>query len=102
MYALQAVETRFHGPTNYRGSRYSARAAKGIPVMFVSADHALSGVAAHAAAAQQFAEKMGWSGKWYAGGTRDGYVFVCVPARLSSGVASDDMVAFTVYEKERE
>lgn len=102
MYAFQAIETRFHGPTDFRGSRYSARADKRIPVLFVGADHALNSTENHAAAAQQFAEKMGWSGKWYAGGTRDGYVFVCVPARFSSGVASDDMVAFTVYEKERE
>jgi hypothetical protein len=78
MYALQAIETKYHGPTNYRGSRHSARAEAGR--IIVSAPMELGVVESHAYAARKLAEKMGWAGRWYAGGTRTGYVFVCIPA----------------------
>ena len=40
--------------------------------MFVSWDHALGVEGNHDAAAQALAEKLGWRGKWFAGGNGAG------------------------------
>lgn len=77
MYALQAIETKYHGPTNFRGSRHSARAEAGR--ILVSCPSELNVVECHAYAARKLAEKLGWQGRWHMGGTKAGYVFVCVP-----------------------
>lgn len=73
---LQAIVTRYHGPTNVRGGRIKATACAGS--IIVSYDHALDNEANHAAAAKAFADKMGWGGKWYGGGLPDerGNVYV--------------------------
>lgn len=72
----QAITTKYHGPTNTRGSRISASAEAGR--IFVPYDHALSLSDNHAAAAAAFAAKWGWDGSWHGGGTAAGYVFVRV------------------------
>lgn len=73
-YARQAISTRYRGPTNTRGSRIIVTAPAGRIV--VPYDHALSAYGNHAAAAQAFADRQGWGGRWVGGGTPDGYVFV--------------------------
>lgn len=72
----QAIVTKFHGPTNTRGSRISAKAFCGK--VFVSYDYALSVQENHAAAARALVAKVGWHGRWIAGAHPDtsGYVFV--------------------------
>jgi hypothetical protein len=72
----QAIVTKFHGPTNVRGSRVSARAEAGK--ITLSWDHALNSDQNHITAAEALVEKLGWSGHWVGGsipGT-SGYVFV--------------------------
>lgn len=71
---MQAIVTKFVGATNSRGSRIIARCqAKWITVSY---DHALNADGNHAAAAQQLAESLGWTGDAYGrlvgGGMPDG------------------------------
>ena len=84
MNALQAIQTKYHGATNSKGSRISATSASGIKV-FISYPHELSGVDCHAKAAEALVRKLDWIGegtsfdsKFVAGGTHTGYVFVQV------------------------
>lgn len=56
---FQAIVTKYHGPTNYKGSRISARADAGRVI--VSYDHALNIDENHKAAAQALAERYGWT-----------------------------------------
>lgn len=76
---MQTIETRFHGPTNTKGSRYSARNADGKSVI-LSTDFALNSDENHARAAIALCEKMGWDGQLIGGQTKAGrYTFVFVP-----------------------
>ena len=79
----QAIETKFLGPTNFRGARVKAT-AQAASVM-VSWDHALNVDENHAAAARALAEKMGWEGAWIAGGGAQGKgnVYVRLPSGMS-------------------
>lgn len=75
---MQAIVTRYHGPTNARGARISATAEAGR--IYIPYPHELNATEAHAAAARAFAERWGWAGRWVGGASPDGrgYVFVCV------------------------
>lgn len=98
MYALKAIETKYHGPTNTRGSRHSAKAEGGHRIM-VCAPMELGIVECHAYAAKQLAEKLGWTGRWYIGGTKAGYVFVCLPVSTLAATDGNSTFAFTVEEE---
>lgn len=77
----QAIQTRYAGPTDSRGSRIIVKADAGR--MTVSWDHALDVTENHTAAARKFAEKYGWEGKWVGGSLPGGgYVFVWSTCRL--------------------
>lgn len=55
--ATGCIETRFHGPTNYKGARISARRAETRPgdkTVFLSWDYSVSSLENHAAAALAF------------------------------------------------
>ena len=76
---MQAIQTRFYGPTNHKGARIKAECAAGS--VFVSYEYGLSTDKAHWEAAKALIVKMGWEkyeGKWICGGSIDGkgYVFV--------------------------
>lgn len=72
---LQAIVTKYHGPTNYKGARISATALAGRVV--VSYDYGASDP--HDVAALALCAKMGWHGDLVSGGMPDGrgnvYVF---------------------------
>lgn len=68
-----AITTKYHGPTNTRGSRISAT-ANGHRVT-IPYDYSLNTEALHAAAAVALCRKMQWRGELIAGGTASGYVF---------------------------
>ena len=53
---MQAIITKFHGPTNCKGSRYSAKCQ--ALTIFVSADHALDAEANHKAACDELCRRM--------------------------------------------
>jgi hypothetical protein len=56
---MQAITTTYHGPTNTKGSRITARCAGGSKTVWY--DHALSLEANHRSAAYDLAHKMGWA-----------------------------------------
>ena len=83
----QAITTKYHGPTDHRGSRVIARAEAGSIVW--SWDHALDIQENHTKAAEALARKFGWAGVWCGGGTRDGYTYVLVPDDIAKGWLGD-------------
>lgn len=72
----QAIVTTYHGPTNTRGSRISAKCDAGR--LSVPYDYALNVEDNHASAAQQLANRLGWGGHFVGGGLPNGkgYAFV--------------------------
>jgi hypothetical protein len=82
MNALQAIETKKLGATNTRGSRIIAKTASGVKLT-IGYPYELSGVDCHAKAAEALARNLKWiepdaafDGKYVAGATSSGYVFV--------------------------
>lgn len=77
---MKAIETKYHGPTNRRGSRIVASDGDGNRAT-ISYPYQLSGEAVHRAAAVELCRKMGWSvGRMIGGATKHGYAFVFDPA----------------------
>jgi len=76
---MQAIVTKFYGPTATRQARIVAKAWAGSEA--VPFDHSLSRDDNHAAAARALAAKLHWTGAWFEGGMPDGSgdssVFVC-------------------------
>ncbi len=72
---MQAIETKFLGPTNFRGARIKATADAGS--ITIPWDHAMNVEDNHRAAIRAFVERMGWHGTWVVGATRGGFVGVC-------------------------
>lgn len=79
-----AIQTKFIGPTNSRGSRVKATTLDKNPStgrpdsITISWDHALNAHNNHRQAAKALAERNGWSGFWAHGDTLDGAVWVRV------------------------
>jgi hypothetical protein len=70
-----AIETRFHGPTNTRPARVSARCDAGRIVL--PWDYALGGDGNHKAAAVALATRLGWSADMIGGSLPgSGYAWV--------------------------
>lgn len=72
---MKAIVTKYHGPTNTRGSRISAQDSDGNRIS-IPYPHELNGDDCHALAAAALCRKMGWPGELIGGGTRTGCVFV--------------------------
>lgn len=67
---MQAITTKFIGPTNTRGSRVKATCqAKSRTTHW---NHAENTDENHTRAARLLAEELGWSGRWVGGGLPDG------------------------------
>ena len=88
---MQAIVTKYLGPTNSRGPRIKARCDAGS--IEVPYDHAESEEAAHALAAMELVRKLGWTykagymGHWVTGSLpqkdADFYTFVYVDGRAA-------------------
>jgi hypothetical protein len=89
----QAIETRYYGPTNTRGSRIQAKAWGGS--ISIPYPHELNTERAHAKAAMALCAKMGWAGLYVAGGSpgERGNVYVSVPKASDWGVPFCDCVS---------
>jgi hypothetical protein len=79
---MQAITTRFLGPTNFRGSRVKAQCEAGSVI--VSWDHALDPEGNHKAACAALLSKLGWHKAttiWHGGCLPDckGWAFIPVP-----------------------
>lgn len=72
---MKAIVTKYHGPTNTKGSRISASDEDGNKVS-IPYPHELSGEAVHRAAAAALCAKMGWTGELAGRSLKGGYVFV--------------------------
>lgn len=86
-FIVQAITTKYIGPSNTRGSRIKATAAAGS--VTIPCDDALSIEGRHAKAAKALAMKFGWSGYYFQGGMPNdcGYAFVCVNEPVLKGAA---------------
>jgi len=81
---MLAIETRYVGPTNYRGSRIIARVMEATQTRKVTVgyDDGLNTDDNHKAAAKALITKLGWTGEngygaWIVGSSERGYVFTC-------------------------
>lgn len=83
---MQAIRTRYHGPSNTRGSRIIAKCEGGSVIM--PYNHALNLDGNHAAAAQLLLQRMGWPGVYHGGQFEHDYYWI-VPTTWSL-VASID------------
>ena len=74
---MQAIVTKYIGPTNVRGSRVKASAQAGSIIL--NWDDALNSDANHCAAAIALATRLDWNyGIWHGGGLPDGCMaWVC-------------------------
>lgn len=71
-----AIQTKYLGPTNTRGSRIKAWTESGHSLTVGYPYEKREGAEAHSVAALALARKMGWDGTLISGGTDEGYVFV--------------------------
>ena len=62
---MQAIQTKYLGPTNSRGARIKATCAAGSAT--ISYPHELSGQASHRKAAEALVNKLGWVDPYYGG-----------------------------------
>jgi hypothetical protein len=70
-----AIETRYLGPTDKRGSRYVATTCNGHRLMR-SADDSLNAEGNQAVLARALADQMKWNGELIGGGTKLGMCWV--------------------------
>jgi len=99
---MVALETKWHGPTNTRGSRISCTRMdadqtkhEGAPNrVTVSVDDGWSGEAQHVEAVRAFCARYNWHGTLACGGTTRGHVWVFLP-RSASVAAADSS---SIYE----
>lgn len=86
---MQAIVTKYLGPTDHRGSRVVAKCQAGK--LTLGWDDALDSDDNHRAAAMALVKRLGWDapcyGTWVRGSLPDGCgdVFVCVPKAVRHG-----------------
>ncbi len=73
---MVAITVKYHGPTNYRGSRWSAEATANKKRVFLSQDDALGSEENKDRAALELCKKMNWIGNLVKGETKDATVYV--------------------------
>lgn len=74
---MKAIDTKFIGPSNTKGSRYIARDSDGNRVI-VKTNFSLNADQNHARAAAALRDKIGWKGEMVGGATKTGMCFVFV------------------------
>ncbi len=77
---MKAIMTKYHGPTNSRGSRIKAIDLDGNSV-YLSFDPEWNHDTAHREAAKALCRKMRWTGTLAQGSIKGGEVFVFVNSR---------------------
>lgn len=74
---MRVIRTRYHGPTDFKGARVSAKTPGGNRVC-IPWDHALNNDGNHDAALRKLACKLGLVGKWYgASDPKGGRIYAC-------------------------
>lgn len=74
---MQAITTKYRGPTNYHGAIIIARTESGLRAQ-IPYPHELNQDDAHRAAAQKLCDKLDWKWKFVSGGIKGGYAHVFV------------------------
>ncbi len=98
---MLAIETKFHGPTDHKGSRVTASVCEGTSTfgsrrrLTVGWDHALNSENNHHRAILSLIHKLGWIAKsgygpWIVGGTEHGYVAVCDCGQYTRLIPTED------------
>jgi len=75
----QAIITKYHGPTNFRGARVSATSASGMRIS-IPWDYEGDTEDVHRRAAEALAKKMKWGGTLIGGGLKTGNAYVFLPS----------------------
>jgi hypothetical protein len=91
---MQTIETRYVGQSSTRGSKILATASGNKTRVSVSYDSGSSDDHAHALAVKALCDKLGWEGKFVAGHTKRGMVWVFdegISPRLEVGPARCDV-----------
>ena len=73
---MRVIVTKFHGPTNRRGSRVSASDPGTGRRKYFDWAHNLNPEENHKHAAEDFAKQIEWDGDWTGGDTGTGMVWV--------------------------
>lgn len=75
---MQAITTKYFGPTAKKGARIRASAGNGKGMsLTIDFPHHLRGSEVHAEAARALCDKLGWAGRMYGGRIWNGaYVWV--------------------------
>lgn len=103
---MQAIETKYLGPTNTRGARVKAACEAGSVTM--SWDYGLNTEGNHDAALEALVTKLGWFGVWTRGGKADGtgnvYVRISKPdsMRTPAPIAVSPLTYVVVHPAEGE
>lgn len=99
---MQAIVTKYFGPTNTLAGRIKASASAGY--VFVEYDHSLSQSDNHIQAARKLAEKFDWCGTYVAGGMPDGKgnVFVCIDYTTDSFKIESPPIVRVLFRRDRE
>ena len=63
---MKVIITKYHGATNTRGSRFTAR-AEGVKSVSIPYDYSLNSWGNHAKVAKKLKDKMGWYGEMVSG-----------------------------------
>ena len=79
---MQAITTKYVGPTDTKGARIKATTSESGDSVTVNYDHARNTDENHLFAANKLKEKLMWRGRMYQGSTKTGYVFVIVDHSL--------------------
>ena len=74
---MKAIECKYYGPTNTRGSKIVASDSDGNKIA-IPYPHELSGTDVYARAAIALCRKMGWKGTLVSGGLKKSEVFCFV------------------------
>ena len=75
---MKAIQTKYLGPTNFKGSRIKAYDCDNNQITIPYPYDISWEEDKHKKAAMAFMEKMGWTGEIKGGSTKTGYVFVFV------------------------
>ena len=74
---MKAISTKYIPASNYLGSRIAASDEDGNRIV-MSWNGDLDSIGNSKMAATTLLKKMKWTGKWVAGGTKNGFVWVCL------------------------
>lgn len=90
---MQAITTKYLPPTNFNGARIKAKCAAGsVTVGYYDCEKQQDGYTPHHYAAIVLLVKLGWGGRWLAGSTDTGNVYVCIPGSRSCDKGEPDAV----------